>query len=155
MAVVSGLDGDKPGLQDYEETNLEKKQNKDNAKFLKEAGFIKFPMWVHGPGELSKIVKDEDELKAALKGGWHESKADVPTDKPKDEPTLVSHMTLAQAKKAIAGASPAELAAFEADESEHGTRMAVLDLIGAAKDAAVAKVAKPAKTAKPKKAGKK
>lgn len=148
MADVTPSPGDEFGNFKIEETNVEKDENRASKK----RGFQKFPMHVHKPNHLVREVHSEAELADALAKGWYADVRDVPADADGDGvPDRLSEMTLLQAARAIAKASPKELAELEADEIAHGGgREAVLALIAEAKDAVPTAAPKAAKGKKPK-----
>lgn len=138
---VTSSDGDSFGQFDVEETNIQKKENKASQA----RGFQPFPMHVHKPNGLVREVTDDADLADALAKGWYDDIRKVPTDAVTPAPERISAMTILQAAKAVAAATPEQLAAFEADERQHaGGRDAVLALIAEAKDA-VSTATTPAK----------
>lgn len=130
---VKPLPGDEFGDFKIELTNLEREENRENAKRQKQA-FQKFPMMIHKPAGLIKRVENEDELQAAIAKGWHENIRTVPQPEQAD-PDGIHLMTVAQAAALIEGADVSQLAQLEADERAHGSRVAVLAIIEDRKDA--------------------
>ena len=125
------MPGDEFGDFKIELTNLEREENRENAK--RQKTFQKFAMWVYKPAGLTKIVKDEAELAAAVAKGWHENIRTVPQPD-QAEPDSIHLMTVAQAAALIELSDVSQLAQIEADERAHGSRAAVLAIIEARKD---------------------
>lgn len=151
MGDITANDGDSQDF-DVQLTNVAERENKASRA----RGFQQFPQAVHKPGGLQKEAKNAAELEALLAKGWYADIRDVPVDERDDEdlPNTVSQLTVDQAAKVIARATPKELADMEADEQSHGNREAVIALIDKAKDAVGATPAKAAKAEKPPKADK-
>ena len=151
MGNLSSTDGDNPGMQDYQESTLEQKTNKENRQRLAKNGHQRYPMCMHKPHGLTKKVENESEEQAAAAKGWYDDIRNVPMpDAPPVDTTLVSQMPIDQALAFVATAKVEDLAAIEADEASHGNRAKVIEAIEAAKDAIGGEPVAPVKTAAPK-----
>jgi hypothetical protein len=141
---VTPNDGDSFGDFGVEPHNLQKKEDRAS----KARGFQKFPMMLHKPNRLTKLVgtsekadpaereaENEKQLAVALKAGWLADVRDVPGDEDGDGvPDAISQMTVDQAASAIRKADAKQLAAYEADEQSHGNREPIVSLLSDAKD---------------------
>lgn len=136
-----------PRKHKLERNNIEREVNEAEAERRRVEGPQKFPMHVHKAGGLVRNVTTEEELAAAVAKGWLEDIRDVEAPEPEDAPTMVSRMTLSQAKDFIAAnrTDAAFLVAQRADESVHGNRAAVLALLDAAADALPSRATKTRK----------
>lgn len=142
---VANLKGGVPIRQHRpNKSNIEQAENEANFERRQAMGFQKYPMHVHKPGGLVREVKDDADLADAMAKGWYEDVREVPETAPTEEPTKVSQMTVAQAKKFIAKVPITALPEIEQDEMAHGHRAEVMQFIADAKDAAGGKPTKAA-----------
>ncbi len=117
-------------------SNIEQEENEMMTE--KRLAGIKetFPMHVYKTGGITRIVKSDDELQAALAKGWYDDIRKVPELEPTEEPDRASRMTVKQALAFITehANDAAKLVEIRADEETHGRRKAVLDALAEAED---------------------
>jgi hypothetical protein len=159
---MAGIRTDYPGfeaavdIEDHvaEESNLERRENK-RADARRRQGIQKFPMHVHKPEGLHRVVENDDDLADALRKGWkadiRECLAPESDQVAEGDENSIFNLPIKKALKRV----KEDLAKLEADEANHGARADVMAAIAVAKDnakpAAKAAPAKAAKTAKAKK----